>query len=69
MWDLDLYIYLYIAVVGAKTYETLLGLFAHAEPSGVVFTDIMNKLNEHYSPKPNIIVERFKFYDCVQSET
>ena len=59
----------FIAVVGDKTYETLLGLLAPAEPSGVVFIDIMNKLDEYYSPKPNIIVERFKFYDCVKSET
>ena len=29
----------------------------------------MNKLDEHYSPKTNIIVERFKLYDCVKSET
>ena len=29
----------------------------------------MNKLEEYYSQKPNIIVERFKFYDCVKSET
>ena len=58
----------FIAVVGDKTYETL-GLLAPAEPSWVAFTDIMNKLYEHYSPKPNIIVERFKFYDCVKSET
>ena len=50
-------------------YETLLGLLAPAEPSGFVFIDIMNKLDEYYSPKPNIIVERFKFYDCVKSET
>ena len=56
-------------MVGDKTYETLLGLLAPAEPSGVVFIDIMNKLDEYYSPKPNIIVERFKFYDCVKSET
>ena len=59
----------FIAVVGDKTYETLLGLLAPAEPSGVVFIDIMNKLDEYYSPKPNIIVERFKLYDCVKSET
>ena len=58
-----------IAVVGDNTYETLLGLLAPAEPSGVVFIDIMNKLDEFYSPKPNIIVECFKFYDCVKSET
>ena len=59
----------FIAVVSDKTYETLLGLLAPAEPSGVVFIDIMNKLGEYYSPKHNIIVERFKFYDCVKSET
>ena len=59
----------FIAVVGDKTYETLLGLLAPADPSGVVFIDIMNKLDEYYSPKPKIIVERFKFYDCVKSET
>ena len=58
-----------IAVVGDKTYETLLGLLALAEPPGVVFTVIMTKLDEYYSPKPNIIVERFKVYDCVKSET
>ena len=52
-----------------KKYVTLLGLLAPAEPSGVVFPDIMNKLDEFYSPKPNIIVERFKFYDGVKSET
>ena len=42
---------LFIAVVGDETYETLLGLLAPAEPSGVVFIYIMNKLNEYYSPK------------------
>ena len=26
-------------------------------------------LNEYYSLKPNIIVQRFKFYACVKSET
>ena len=48
----------FIAVVGDKTYETLLGLLVHAEPSGVVFIDIMNQLDYYYSPKPNIIVDR-----------
>ena len=28
----------------------------------------MNKLDEYYQ-RPNIIVERFKFYDCVKSKT
>ena len=56
-------------MVGDKTYDTLFELLAPAEPSGVVFIDILNKLDEYYSPKPNIIVERFKFYDCVKSET
>ena len=49
--------------------KTLLELLAHAEPSGVSFTDITNKLDEYYSPKSVIIVERFKLYDCVKSET
>ena len=59
----------FIAMVGDKTYTTLLGLLAHAVPSGVVFIDIMNKHDKYYSPKSNIIVERFKFYECVKSET
>ena len=58
----------FIGLVG-DSYETLLGLLVPAEQSGVEFTDIMNTLDEYYSLKPNIIVERFKFYDCVKSET
>ena len=46
----------FIAEVGDKTYGTLLGLLAPPKPSGIVFIDIMNKLDEYYSPKPNIIV-------------
>ena len=38
----------FIDVVGDKTYETLLGLLAPAEPSWVAFTDITNKLDKHY---------------------
>ena len=56
-------------MVGDNTYEILFGVLAPAEPSGVVFTNIMNKLDKYYPPKSNIIVERFKFYDCVKSET
>lgn len=59
----------FIAVVGDKTYETLLGLLAPKEPKEVDFDEIVRKLNAHYSPTPNIIVERFKFYDCCISET
>ena len=38
----------FIAVVSDKTYETLFGLLAPAEQSGVVFTNLMN--NIHQSP-------------------
>ena len=28
------------------------------------FTDIVKVLNGHHRPKFNVIIERFKFYDC-----
>ena len=44
----------FIAVVGDKTYKTLLGLLAPAVPPGVVFIDIMNKLDKHYHQNPTV---------------
>ena len=55
---------IFVSVVGDKTYETLLGLVAPKEPPKVEFDELMKCLDEYYSPTPNIIVERFKFYDC-----
>ena len=55
---------IFVSVVGDKTYETLLGLVAPKEPPKVEFDELMKCLDEYYSPTPNIIVERFKVYDC-----
>lgn len=60
-----------ISVMGAKMYGLLKSLVAPDKPNTKSFEDICAILSSHLSPKPLVIVERFRFYkrDQLQGES
>ena len=52
----------FLAVVGATTYKVLRDLVAPSKPGDIPFEELVQKLEEHFSPKPSEIVERFRFH-------
>lgn len=61
----------FYTVCGSKVFDTLLALITPKKASDVSFTEIVNVLTKHYSPKPNEISVSYKFYkrDQLQSES
>ena len=51
-----------LSVVGPKTYSLLRTLVAPAKPKDKSIADIKKVLNDHLSPQPLTIAERFRFY-------
>lgn len=58
-----------LSVMGASTYGLLRSLIAPDKPGGKSFDDIVRVLKEHFSPKPIVIAERFRFHNRNQQET
>lgn len=58
----------FLSVMGATTYGLLRSLLAPAKPATKTFKDIVDTLNAHFSPKPIIIAERFRFHKRNQEE-
>ena len=50
-----------LTVIGSKAYSLLRNLLAPAKPADKDFDEIVQVLQNHLSPKPLIIAERFKF--------
>ena len=50
-----------LASMGGKTYSLLRNLTMPAEPSTKTYAEIVTLLNDHLSPKPLVIAERFPF--------
>lgn len=59
----------FLSVVGAAPYSILKDLLAPVKPHECLYADLTEKLITHYSPKPLVLVERFKFYKRVQQES
>ena len=55
-----------LSSIGAQTYSTLRNLLAPEKPTDKSFEQIKDILLSHFSPKPLIIAERFKFNNRVQ---
>lgn len=51
-----------LSVCGSKTYGLIRDLLQPQKPGDVELTEILEKLENHFSPKPSVIVERFKFH-------
>ena len=52
----------FLSVIGASNYKLLSSLIAPAKPGEKEYSDLVDKLTEHFTPAPSEIVERFKFH-------
>ena len=57
-----------LTVIGSKVYGLLRNLLAPAKPADKDFAEIVQVMQEHLSPKPLTIAERFKFHRRNQGE-
>ena len=57
-----------LTVIGSKAYSLLQNLLASAKPTDKDSDEIVQVLQNYLSPKPLIIVERFKFHHRNQGE-
>ena len=57
-----------LSLIGGKTYALLRDLLAPEKPATKSFQQIVTTLQEHLSPKPLEIAERFRFYKRNQHE-
>ncbi|XP_048123490.1 uncharacterized protein LOC125310268 [Alosa alosa] len=58
----------FLSVIGATTYGLLRSLLAPDKPSSKTYKDLVDTLDGHFSPKPIVIAERFKFHKRNQEE-
>ena len=59
---------IFLSVCGSKTYSLLRGLVHPEKPGDKSLHDLQKVLTEHYTPRPTIIVERFKFHNRMRKE-
>ena len=52
---------IFLVSVGAKTYKLIRSLVAPGDPTSHTFEELTKLVQDHYQPKPSVIVERFKF--------
>lgn len=57
----------FLSAVGAETYDLVRTLLAPNLIADTSLADILKCLDTHFTPTPNIIVERFVFYDCAKT--
>ncbi|XP_059413408.1 uncharacterized protein K02A2.6-like [Carassius carassius] len=58
----------FLSVMGAPTYGLLRSLIAPAKPGAMDYNDIVSTLQAHFTPKPIVIAERFRFHKRNQAE-
>lgn len=56
---------LMVAALSTRTVEVLSGRVAPKKPNTLSYGEVVKRLNEYYSPKPNEISESLKFCNCV----
>ena len=52
---------LFLTVIGPELYQLMRSLTSPGKPTDKTFYELMTLVKEHLNPKPNIIVERYKF--------
>ena len=58
----------YVAIIGANAYKMLKDILTPEKPKDKTYAELREALLIHYSPKPLIIAERFKFYKRGQKD-
>lgn len=58
----------FLSVIGPKTFNLLRNLVQPATPGSKTFDEIVDTLTKHFSPKPLVIAERFRFHKRNQEE-
>ena len=57
-----------LSVVGARTYQLLTSLVAPEKPGSKTYDELKNIMEQHLSPPPSEIVQRYRFHTCVRQE-
>lgn len=57
-----------LSVIGSSTYALLRNLISPRKPNAVAYNDIVTTLTNHYSPKPSVPVQRFKFQGRIRKQ-
>lgn len=58
----------FLAVMGPKTFNLLRDLLQPTKPGEKTYPEIVKVLSDHFSPKPLLIAERFRFHKRDQEE-
>ncbi|XP_073672002.1 uncharacterized protein [Paramisgurnus dabryanus] len=58
----------FLSVMGASTYGLLHSLIAPVKPGTMKYDEIVQALQAHFTPRPIVIAERFKFHKRNQAE-
>lgn len=66
--DDDVKVPTFLSVMGGKTFNLLRSLVQPDKPGTKSYDDIVKILGDHYSPKPLIIAERFRFHKRNQED-
>ena len=57
---------IFLSGLGSKSYATLRALLQPNKPIDKTYQVCKDTLSEHFAPQPTEIVQRYKFYTCVQ---
>ena len=57
---------IFLTSLGGKCYHTLRALVQPHKPTEKSYKECKEALEEHFAPKPTEIVQRYRFYTCVQ---
>lgn len=57
-----------LSVCGSTLYGIIMDLIAPSKPTDVDYKNLVKRVGEHFNPKPNEIVERFKFHSCTKAQ-
>lgn len=52
----------FLTVIGPKTFNLLRSLLQPVRPGNKTYKEIVDTLTGHFSPKPLVIAERFRFH-------
>ena len=52
----------FLSVISASNYKLLSSLIAQNKPGNKEYSQLVEKISEHFAPAPSEIVERFKFH-------
>jgi hypothetical protein len=62
IWEEERQRSILLSVCGAKTYKLICNLAMPWKSGDLTFKELVTLVQEHYNPKPSVIVQRFKFH-------